>query len=1008
MKKTIAIIPVKNLENAKQRLSTVLNKSLCADLCLAMLEDILRCLKQVPELSSTLIIGNDPRVAALARRYHVEVIEEKNESDLNSAVTQARSIVKNRGIEQMLYLPSDIPLITPRAVQQLLNANGSLILAPCEENTGTNALRCEPKQIIPFCFGENSFALHQQQAKIQGNKATVVHSKVIAFDVDTPKALTKLKSQLAHAPTLAPCTAKVTAQIFAPIKNIPLSNKEIHSLIENSDLNTLMLRAATLTDKGHGQSISFSKKVFIPLTQLCRDVCHYCTFAQTPSHLDQPFLEIDQVLEIAQKGAKAGCKEALFTLGDQPEARYSVAKTWLSERGYASTLDYLEHAANAVFNATGLLPHLNPGLMTQQDLSRLKKVSASMGIMLESSAMRLCEKNMPHYGSPDKDPEKRLKTIRLAGELKIPFTTGILIGIGETRSERIDSLLKIRALHQKFGHIQEIIIQNFRAKPNTKMAQHAEPNLNELLWTISIARIIFGSNMNIQAPPNLSPNALVRLIDAGINDWGGISPLTPDHVNPEAPWPHLTQLKAETKKAGKQLVERLSIYPRYILNDLVSPSSIPIRWMEKSIAQKAFALIEGDGFVRSDEWNAGKTIHPPQSTLKHIRAVPTQHPSKRLESILIKAKRGQVLTQVEIVTLLEAKDNDLTHVCLTADSLRKQACGETVTYAINRNINYTNICTYKCQFCAFSKGKGSENLRGAPYTLNTVEIVTKVLEAQLKGATEVCLQGGIHPLYTGQTYIDICTAIKNAAPNMHIHAFSPLEIWQGARTLGMPLDAYLKKLKEAGLDTLPGTAAEILDDEVRNTLCPDKITSAQWLQVMENAHRQGFKTTATIMFGHIENYQHIANHLAAIRSLQDRTQGFTEFVPLPFVHSYAPIYQKGHSRTGPSFREAILLHAVARLAFHTSIHNIQASWTKLGHQGAKTALMSGANDLGGTLMNESITRAAGASHGQEIDQRALVSLIKEAHKRPQQRTTRYGHVNTLPNTQDERIPITLI
>jgi len=707
-------------------------------------------------------------------------------------------------------------------------------------------------------------------------------------------------------------------------------------------------------------------------------------------------------MSLAKTGVEYGCKEALFTLGDKPEARYRVAKEWLTEHGYDSTLDYLEHAAREVFEKTGLLPHLNPGLMTKQEMARLKNVSASMGIMLESASTRLCEKGQAHHGSPDKDPEKRLKTIRIAGELNIPFTTGILIGIGETRHERIESLLRIHQLHQRFGHIQEIIIQNFRAKADTKMATFPEPSLDELLWTISIARIIFGPSMNIQAPPNLSPDELSQLVNAGINDWGGISPLTPDHVNPEAPWPHLDKLKSETQNAGKILVERLGIYPPYILSDLVSRPEAKSPWMKSHIAKKVFSDVAGDGLARTDQWYAGTSIHPPQEDLKHIRAISHRFPSARLNSILKRAANGGSLSKQEIVYLLKGRGNEFTHICQTADALRKQTIGNHVSYVINHNINYTNICTYKCQFCAFSKGKGSENLRGTPYNLNTDEIITKAREAKSKGATEVCLQGGIHPSYTGQTYIAICKAIKTVEPELHIHAFSPLEIWQGAQTSSLPLDTYLAQLKDAGLDTLPGTAAEILDDEVRRTLCPDKISSAQWLQVMETAHTLGFKSTATIMFGHIESYEHIANHLIAIRDLQERSQGFTEFVPLPFVHNYAPLYKKGLSRPGPSFREAILIHAVARLVFHTRIDNIQASWTKLGHQGAKAALLAGANDLGGTLMSESITRAAGASHGQESSKKTLIKLIEEVDRVPQQRTTRYDWVTT--TTDPQRYP----
>lgn len=994
MRSTVAVIPVKPLDQAKQRLASVLDGNMRGKLCLAMLEDIIYALKKVPELMGIIIVSNDIHVKKLAKKYNIEVIQENPNSNLNKAVEQASHCLFKRRIDQMLYLPGDIPLVTPSAIKQILINNeqhSSLVLVPCEEHKGTNALLCRPSDCFPFSFGNNSYRLHQQHAKKLGIPIYRFESKKIALDIDTPAALKKLKNKLEIDSSLAPNTAKIMTHLSA--------KQNIYQLAEKKDLKLLMKQAARLRDEGHGQNISFSKKVFIPLTQLCRDVCHYCTFAQTPRRLQAPYLGLEQIVSLAKTGAEYGCKEALFTLGDKPEARYRVAKEWLTEHGYDSTLDYLEHAAREVFEKTGLLPHLNPGLMTKQEMARLKNVSASMGIMLESTSARLCEKGQAHYGSPDKDPEKRLETIRIAGELNIPFTTGILIGIGETRHERIESLLHIHQLHQQFGHIQEIIIQNFRAKADTKMATFPEPSLDELLWTISIARIIFGSSMNIQAPPNLSPDELSQLINAGINDWGGVSPLTPDHVNPEAPWPHLDKLKSETQNAGKTLVERLGIYPQYILSDLVSKPEAKSPWMEGPIAKKVFNDVTGDGLVRTDQWLAGTSTHPPQEDIKRIRAISHRLPSARLNSILKKATNGGSLSKQEIVYLLNGRENEFTHICQTADALRKQTVGSQVSYVINRNINYTNICTYKCQFCAFSKGKGSENLRGTPYNLNTDEIITKAREAKSKGASEVCLQGGIHPSYTGQTYIDICKAIRTAEPELHIHAFSPLEIWQGAQTSSLPLDTYLAQLKDAGLDTLPGTAAEILHDNVRRTLCPDKISSAQWLQVMETAHTLGFKSTATIMFGHIESYEHIANHLIAIRNLQEHSQGFTEFVPLPFVHNYAPLFKKGLSRPGPSFREAILIHAVARLVFHKRIDNIQASWTKLGHQGAKAALLAGANDLGGTLMSESITRAAGASHGQESSEKTLVKLIEEVDRVPQQRTTRYDWIKTTIDSQ---------
>ena len=766
-----------------------------------------------------------------------------------------------------------------------------------------------------------------------------------------------------------------------------LDDEEVLSLAGFDDTRSLMSVAGAIRDAGHQNTVSYSRKVFIPLTHLCRDVCHYCTFAQVPRKLKAPYLTPDEVLKIAQDGARAGCKEALFTLGDKPELRYKAARDGLKELKQDSTLSYLRDMAQMVLDETGLFPHLNPGLMAADELAEMRKVSISMGIMLESASDRLTEKGMPHYGSPDKVPALRLETLRLAGEAKVPFTSGLLIGIGETRFERIESLLALRDANEPHGHIQEIIIQNFRAKAETLMVNAPEPDMNELLWTISLARIIFGAGMNIQAPPNLSPGIFEQIVDAGINDWGGVSPVTPDFVNPEAPWPHLTDLADKTAGAGKLLIERLALYPGYA-NDLPS-------WVDPSVEPLVLQAIDGSGFARTENWAAGAVEAPPEIDLARVTAIAKQGPSADLADILGKAKSGEGLSEDDIVRLFKARGNDYTAVCQAADEMRKQVAGDEVTYCVNRNINYTNVCYFKCQFCAFSKGKMSENLRGKPYDLSHEEIMRRTKEAWDRGASEVCLQGGIHPEYTGQTYIDICRSIKQVNPDMHIHAFSPLEVWQGAKTLGIPVSEFLGQLKEAGLGTLPGTAAEILDDEVRATLCPDKINTAQWLEVMEAAHGQGFNTTATIMYGHMEQYKHVARHLLRIRDLQEKTGGFTEFVILPFIHMESPIYLKGHARKGPTFREAILIHAISRLVLHPLFKNIQASWTKLGHEGVRACLQAGVNDLGGTLMNETITRAAGAAHGQETSPEEMEEIIRSIGRTPRQRSTTYGEVTEL-------------
>ena len=764
-----------------------------------------------------------------------------------------------------------------------------------------------------------------------------------------------------------------------------LSDSDALALATFTDTRALADVASILRDQGFRNTVTYSRKVFIPLTHLCRDVCHYCTFAQVPRKVMAPYMSIEEVLEVARHGAAMGCKEALFTLGEKPELRYKAAREALAEMGYESTTDYLFAAAKAVFEETGMLPHLNPGNLEPEELARLKTVSPSMGIMLESASERLCEKGMPHYGSPDKIPAVRLQTLANAGIAKVPFTTGILIGIGETRLERIESLLAIREIHEQYGHVQEIIVQNFRAKAETKMVNAPEPDLNELLWTIAIARLIFGPTMSVQAPPNLSPGVLPQIVHAGINDWGGVSPVTPDFVNPEAPWPHLDELARETAAAGKFLTERLTMYPDYAV-DLD-------RWAHPDLHVRMLEMIDAEGFPRIDEWCPGDVdTAPPLDVMNAIVNTPRQV-SADIAALLDKASAGEALQEAEIVRLFQSRGDDFTAVVQRADSLRASTSGNSVSFVVNRNINYTNICYFKCQFCAFSKGKLSENLRGRPYDLSDEEIARRTTEAWERGATEVCMQGGIHPEYTGETYINIVRTVKAAQPNMHVHAFSPLEVWQGAATLDMDVGAYLQQLKDVGLNTLPGTAAEILDDEVRNIICADKINTQQWLDVMEAAHSVGYKTTATIMYGHVEKLEHWARHIMRVRALQERTGGFTEFVPLPFVHMEAPMYLKGKARKGPTFREAILMHSVARLALHGQIDNIQTSWVKMGHEGVKACLNAGCNDLGGTLMNESISRAAGTQHGQETNPRQMANLIRRLNRDPQQRSTGYGKVS---------------
>jgi FO synthase len=752
---------------------------------------------------------------------------------------------------------------------------------------------------------------------------------------------------------------------------VTLAAHQAHALV-GLDAEDLLGAAARAAREGRGRLVTYSPKVFVPLTKLCRDVCHYCTFARPPRRGECAYLTIDEVLEIARAGAAAGCREALFTLGDKPELRYRAAREELAALGCETTLEYLARAARAVLDETGLLPHLNPGVMTREDLAALREVSASMGIMLETTSERLSRRGGPHFGSPDKLPARRLETIRLAGELGIPFTTGILIGIGETRAERIDALLAIRELGERYGHVQEVIVQNFRAKPDTKMATHPEPPLEDLLWTIAAARLVLGPHWNLQAPPNLSDD-FAALLDAGINDWGGVSPVTIDHVNPEAPWPEVARLEEATRTRGLELAPRLAIYPEYV-GELR-------RWVDPGLVGPTLRQADALGLAREDDWAPGETAPLPLAILRggHAAAEP-------VEEILAKDE----LDEDDLVALFSARGDDRRAVLAAADELRRATCGNEVSYVVTRNIQYTNVCYFRCGFCAFSKGKLAANLRGAPYLVPHEEIVRRCEEAWERGAAEVCLQGGIHPAFTGEYYLSVVRAIKAAVPGLHVHAFSALEVWQGAATLGLELEEYLTLLRDAGLGSLPGTAAEILDDEVRRIICPDKVTTAQWLEVHDTAHRVGLSSNVTMMFGHVEGPRSWARHLLRAREQQRASGGFTEFVPLPFVHMEAPIALKGGARRGPTFGESLLVHAVARLALHPWFRNVQVSWVKLGPEGVRAALAAGVNDLGGTLMNESISRAAGAEHGQELPPERMEQLIRSAGRVPRQRTTLYG------------------
>ncbi len=758
--------------------------------------------------------------------------------------------------------------------------------------------------------------------------------------------------------------------------------------------------AAVLRDATVGPRITYSKKVFIPLTKLCRDSCGYCTFAHPPRPGERAFLTLEEVLEIARAGEAAGCKEALFTLGEKPERKWPLAMQELNALGHETTIDYLVEACGAVLEHTSLLPHANPGTLTEAEAVALRSVTVSQGMMLETLSERLLKRGNAHFGAPDKKPSLRLATLEASGRARAPFTTGILVGIGETYAERIDALLAIRASHERHGHIQEVIVQNFRAKHGTPMADRSEPHLDEMKLAIALARLILGPDVGVQAPPNLSPSEYGAFLEAGLSDWGGVSPVTPDHVNPERPWPKLDELTQVTEGRGFLLLERLAVYPCFC----ATPAALDL-WVDEGLRARVLDAVDAEGYPRpnDEDWYAGASEMPPERVRIAIQAavagawrVPGRVVRASVMDGLDRAAAGEELDERELALLFTARGAEAERLFAVADELRRATVGDEVTYVVNRNINYTNMCYFRCGFCAFSKGPKSLNLRGEPYLLTPEEVAGRASEAWLRGATEVCMQGGIHHAFTGDNYVEYLTAVKKEIPQMHVHAFTALEVWQGAETSGISIREFLTTLKEAGLSTLPGTAAEVLDDEIRAIICPDKITTAQWCEVHRIAHSVGLRSNATIMFGTVEGPANWARHLAVVRELHkqiaDHQGGLFEFVPLPFVHMAAPIYLKGRARRGPTFEEALKMHAVARIGLNGYIPNIQVSWVKMGVEGAKRALQVGANDLGGTLMDENISRAAGASHGQELRAEGMEELIRSIGRVPRRRSTLYGSV----------------
>ncbi len=802
------------------------------------------------------------------------------------------------------------------------------------------------------------------------------------------------------------------------------------------DLETLFGAAARARDahlvaEGRGGVVTYSRNVFIPLTRLCRDRCHYCTFATVPHKVDAPFLEQDEVLEIARRGAAAGCKEALFTLGDRPEDRWSAASEWLEARGYSSTIDYVRSCAIAVLEETGLLPHLNPGVLSWRELTRLKPVAPSMGMMLETTSERLfSEPGNPHYASPDKDPAVRLRTLADAGRVAVPFTSGILIGIGETPPERAESLLALRQSARQYGHVQEIIVQNFRAKPDTAMREAPDADLHDLAATIAVARLLMPSGVSVQAPPNLVGDQQLLMLRAGIDDWGGVSPVTPDHVSPEQPWPELDELSEQTRTGGFELRERLTAYPRHVRAGLTGDST---QWIDTRVTPHVSRLADSDGLAVAETEPVGQPWQEPDGGFESLgrtdlnasidtvgrsedkrgdfdtvygdweelrRQLPSTREPERLETdvregLRIAAENPAALLDESNATaamaLMTCDGVALDEMTRLADALRRDVVGGDVTYVVNRNINFSNICYVGCRFCAFAQRERDADA----FRLSPDDVADRAEEAWRAGATEVCMQGGIDPRLPVGGYAELVRAVKARVPDMHVHAFSPMEVVSAAAKAGVSIEDWLTELSEAGLDSIPGTAAEILDDDVRWVLTKGKLPASEWIEVISTAHRLGIPSSSTMMYGHVDTPEHWLGHLRTLAGVQDRAAangvgGFTEFVPLPFVHRNAPIYLAGLARPGPTQRDNRAVHAMARLALHGRVDNVQCSWVKLGDEGTSQVLTGGANDLGGTLMEETISRMAGSEHGSERTIEQLHDIASRVDRTARQRGTTYG------------------
>jgi len=1025
-----AIVPIKSWRTAKSRLDSQSREELARSFAL----DVLDVLDASDRIGRVVVVSAEPELAAGRL-----VIDDPGR--LNEAVVAARDRLAAEDFPgPVVVVPADLPSLTTETLDAalgLLEAHDQAFV-PDADGAGTTLLAAQRTADLEPRYGSDSARVHGVRAVAVTDVDPRVRRDVDSAS-DLAAAIALGVGPHSNAVTSRPNDRQIARAVARAEAGKTLDAAEIEALLaaRGEPLERLMavarrVRDAGLADAGRPGVVTYSRKVFIPITRLCRDRCHYCTFVKTPAQLERqgeaPFLSMDEIVAIARAGAEQGCKEALFTLGDRPEDRWPEAKQWLEEAGYDSTLEYVRAAAIRVLEETGLLPHLNPGVMSWAEMNRLKPVAPSMGMMLETTSRRLFEtKGLAHFGSPDKDPDVRLRVLTDAGRLSVPFTTGLLIGIGETLTERADSILALRRVAREHGHVQEVIIQNFRAKPATAMRHVDDLGLAEYLAAIATTRIVLGPRMRVQAPPNLVDLVESRsLLDAGVDDFGGISPLTPDHVNPERPWPQIDKLAALCADAGFDLRERLTAHPEYL----------DVPWLDPRLRAHVDALRGTDGLADAGATVSGRPWQEPDGGQEgggqqswgwqtvgradlHETVDTTGRTSDRrgdfdevygdwdslreqvrdrgapervdgdVAAALRTAERDtSALSRDETLALITADGAALDAVARLADDLRRGAVGDDVTYVVNRNINFTNVCYTGCRFCAFAQRETDADA----YRLSPDEIAIRVRAARAVGATEICMQGGIDPAMPASVYTDLARTVKDADPDIHLHAFSPMEVMTGVARTGLSLEEFLISLREAGVDSLPGTAAEILDDDVRWVLTKGKLPTAQWIDVVTTAHRVGLPTTSTMMYGHVDHPGHWVDHLRLLADLQRDSGGFTEFVPLPFVHQSSPIYLAGVARPGPTVRDNRAVHAVARIVLNGLIDNIQCSWVKLGPDVCTAVLNGGVNDLGGTLMEETISRMAGSTNGSRKDVAELEEMAALAGRPARQRTTLYGRV----------------